>query len=114
MNDGADPLDQYRHFITDLPDIARARRQRREVRSVADPHQQQVAVLHLDHRLHDVPAVEQLRGTGYDVRKYQVDLQRKVAFPFVTLIHSGHSIVRRERSKAQIDPGPSRRTSSNP
>jgi lipopolysaccharide export LptBFGC system permease protein LptF len=30
--------------------------------------------------------VEELRGSGYDVRKYQVDLQRKVAFPFVTLI----------------------------
>jgi LPS export ABC transporter permease LptF/LPS export ABC transporter permease LptG len=30
--------------------------------------------------------VDELRGSGYDVRKYQVDLQRKIAFPFVTLI----------------------------
>jgi LPS export ABC transporter permease LptF/LPS export ABC transporter permease LptG len=30
--------------------------------------------------------VDELRGSGYDVRKYQVDLQRKLAFPFVTLI----------------------------
>ena len=35
--------------------------QRREVGAVADPHQQQVAVLHLDHRLQHVSAVEQLR-----------------------------------------------------
>jgi LPS export ABC transporter permease LptG len=30
--------------------------------------------------------VADLAGTGYDVRRYQVDLQRKVAFPFVTLV----------------------------
>ena len=39
-------------------------RQRRQIRAVADTHQQQVAVLHLDHRLQHVAAVEQLRGAG--------------------------------------------------
>lgn len=30
--------------------------------------------------------IEELRASGYDVRQWEVDLQRKVAFPFVTLV----------------------------
>jgi len=65
LDHAAHPFDEDRHLVADLTDIAGRHRQRRQMRAVADPHQQQVAVLHLDHRLQHLAALEQLRRTEY-------------------------------------------------
>ena len=64
LHHAAHLFDKDGHLVPDLADIARRHGQRRQMRAVADVHQQQIAVLHLDHRLQHRPTVEQLRGAG--------------------------------------------------
>ncbi len=49
LYDAANPLDEDGHLVADLTDIARRGSQRGQMRAIADTHQQQVPVLHLDH-----------------------------------------------------------------
>jgi hypothetical protein len=58
----ADAVDQQGHLVADLSDVGGVLGQHGEVRPVADAHQQQVALLHLDDRLQDRAAVEEARG----------------------------------------------------
>jgi hypothetical protein len=69
LDDAANPFDENGHLVTDLTDIAGRGGQCGQVRAIANPHQQQIPVLHLDHRLQHLSALEQLRGTGRQAGK---------------------------------------------
>src|SRR6185312_1486329 len=47
LDHGAHAFHQNGHLVTNLADVAVSGRQRRKVGTVADAHQQQIAVLHL-------------------------------------------------------------------
>src|SRR5262245_4024091 len=56
------PGDQHRHLVADQTDVAVQRGQDGQARAVADEHDEQEALLHLDHGLVDPAAAEVARG----------------------------------------------------